>query len=129
MALLFRIARRMYATNVMTSVTMSMAWSWRAVSCSITGEAASWSISWPHVDIVMFYLVLLFSCLKIAIVSRCVWKAGGKAGCCHSRLVFMYSPNTTPRSAMKVSHRIKMKSRREVNESIEPQDETEFHRA
>lgn len=80
-----------------------------------------------HVYSLIF--VLLFVCLKMAIVSRWVWKAGGKAGCCHSRLVFMYRPNTTPRSAMKVSHRIKINSSRAVNEIIDPHEDREFHSA
>lgn len=62
-ALFFRIANNMYATKVITRVTMSIAWSCRAVSCSMTGEAASWSISWPHVD--MFIRLSLFYCLFV----------------------------------------------------------------
>lgn len=58
-----------------------------------------------------------------------MWKAGGKAGWVHSRLVFINVPAITPRSAVKVSQRIKMKSRRAVKESMDPNEDTEFHTA
>lgn len=57
-----------------------------------------------------------------------MWNAGGKAGWVHSRLVFMYVPAITPRSAISVSHRMKMNSSSAVNDSMEPNDETEFHK-
>lgn len=40
----------------------------------------------------------------------------------------MYVPAITPRSAISVSHKMKMNSSNAVNESIEPNDDTEFHR-
>ena len=56
-----------------------------------------------------------------------MWNAGGNAGWAHSSLVFKYVPEITPRSATRVSHRMKINRSRAVNDNMEPKEDSEFH--
>ena len=70
--------------------------------------------------------MLIIGSFIVLAVSEWVWKAGGKAGCAHSRLVFRAVLEITPRSATSVSQRRKINNSRAVKESIDPNEEIEF---